>query len=1314
MRNRKRLSRTVLPGMLSLSVMFSGISVGAAAEPLDVKALESRLPSSATLLKSLQSPNLQQNSKPAASAKKSAAGSASPFKVRSVGGEAVEASPALTGVQNYVPKSGSASTITVIVELQARPLAVQDALVKQGRALQKSNHKAVIDKEQALFKASAAKTLGIKTRHTYSRVFNGFSVTLPANQVEQLTTLPGVKAVYPSRTMKVDPIDTVDPLMNDSAPHIGVGSYYNTGFDGSGVKVGVIDTGIDYRHPSLKDAYRGGFDFVDEDSDPMETPPDPNDPEAATSHGTHVSGTVLGRGNPENPNGATGWVRGVAPGADLYAYRVLGPGGSGSEEDVIAAVEQSVADGLDVINLSLGSDANDQNAADSIALNNAVLAGLVVVTSNGNNGPGDFTTGSPAASELAISVGASTPPGNVGLATGASTVTSNTYYDLRVMAYNSAGDYKELEGTPLELVYAGLGTTAEFQGKDVTGKIAFIKRGDIAFVDKIANAKAAGAAAAIIFNRDDLNGHAGVLLEDSLNFIPTFDMKGTDGRALLAALEASGSGTFSLTGFSSYADPGDLMADFSSRGPSLPGLEIKPDISAPGVSIRSSIPSYDGNYTYAYEYLQGTSMAAPHIAGAAALALDKQPELLPDEIKSLLMNTANKLVDGSGTRYSHMVQGAGRVNLNTAIEASAIAMVREANNAVRGGELTPYHTGSISFGKVGVGDSVYRTIDVKNISGTPASYNVTTKWYDKEAGVLSSSKSTVAVAAGETASFDVALAVDAATATGRYEGEVTLTGANGTLNVPVAVYVGEVDLPDTVSDLSLTPDVFSPNKDGAIDTSDVAFKVNLRNTYVSLDVFDYVSGQWQGYITEEAGGIPPGSYIVPDWDGTISDYTDVFTVNDGLYALAPFYSDEGGDYLLEDQAVPFVTDTHVPKSTLEEGLEVEDGIGTIKGAVQEDLLVDVFGDYSGIGVAALYEKDGDWVQADGTIAANGAFTIKVPVGLNSTPIEVYVYDSAGNGTISPAYVVDNVSTQKTSLTVAPSKPEVAVKEGFDVSVDFAQVKDLYSAQFSLTYSSALTKGAVANSVTLSTYQQANHPASGLIVREKVVKLAGGLVRSDYIVSLSGDIGGFSGSGSLASYPFSATKTGKYDLALSNVRLLNSNGQEIEAGTLTGGTVNVVTKKYVVSGKLTAEAFGFGVAYDKVWYQGADGVVASKVEAWDAQGKLAGTGIVNADGTYSISLAAGTYTIKASVPGHIAKSMKVGVSAAKTLHFGVLTAGDVNGDSIVDLKDLNQANKAMGKIAPWTTYQAASADINRDNKVDAVDTNYILDNYGSVK
>lgn len=926
--------------------------------------------------------------------------------------------------QNYVPESDSSKTISVIVELQAEPIAVHDAKVAKGKKSSNIDQRSLVAQEQMKFKEAKGKKVNAKINREFSHVFNGFSMEIAANQVEQLLDLPGVKAIYPNNMVQATPIDdlsdTVVTEMDKSAPHIGAGILWDQHVTGKGIKVGVLDTGIDYTHPDLAKAFKGGYDFVDNDKDPYETTPgdhakDPSNPPAVndrgntywTEHGTHVAGIIAGRG------ATSGGVKGVAPDAWIYAYRVLGPYGSGSNAGVIAGIEQAVKDGMDVINLSLGSSNNNQYSADSIALNNAMLAGVVVAVSAGNSGPNIGTLTDPATSEMAITVGNSTPPTKVPaiMADGLPTITGS------MMTFSP--ELGNLEGQKLEVVYVGLGEPADFAGKDVKGKIALMQRGNISFHDKSVNAQNAGAAVAVIFNNaaGNFNGTMG----EPGKYIPTFSLTQADGLLLKGKIEAQGT----LQATLGYKLEQDYMNDSSSRGPALPGYALKPDIAAPGTGIRSTVPAYgkedrNADYRNAYEAFTGTSMAAPHIAGAAALMLEKYrgSSIDPFEVKALLMNTAYKMTDPSGNRYRHMDQGAGRVDLGNAIHASAIALVQESTDAVRDGNSTSYGTGSLSFGYVKNGESATRTIKVKDIAKKDSNFSISAKWYGDEGGVIHTSKNTVSVGKNSSSEFTLTIDVPTHVVQKYYEGELILTEKTmgHVLQVPISLYVGEPNVVSPVSNLTLTPDLFSPNGDNILDTSNVSFMLNETAGYVSFEVHQW-TGAWRGTVVE-APNLAPGSYILRNWNGTVN-YTNPPNLEDNIFLMVPWFGNNADNATpVVDSITPFIVDTQAPVSSIEHELTIEKEndktIGVVYGKVEYDLLLNLIN--SGvlnssisdlIGVAVMYQdENGKWIQVDGDITKEGFFKIAVPIKEGKNSFEVYVYDAAGNGLMMPAHIVD--------------------------------------------------------------------------------------------------------------------------------------------------------------------------------------------------------------------------------------------------------------------------------------------------------------------
>ncbi|WKL03547.1 S8 family serine peptidase [Paenibacillus amylolyticus] len=704
----------------------------------------------------------------------------------------------------------------VIVELSNKPVAVaQGESTLSGKSFTSSMEtKAVtqVEQQQQSFVHSLTqKKIKHEVLEEYAYALNGVAIELKGNQVGQLLQIPGVVSVYPDLEVTIAPeTDEVNPYMKDTAPFIGAPEVWDLGYKGNGIKVGVIDTGIDYEHPNLQEAYKGGWDFVGNDNDPYEATyqewkasgePEFNATGSAyyTSHGTHVAGTIAAR-----EAGDYGIV-GVAPEADIYAYRVLGPYGSGQTSWVLGGIDRSVEDGMDVINLSLGNAANDPSYITSVALNNAMLSGVTAVVASGNSGPNRYTLGSPGASAMAITVGNSTGPSQLitadthfwigeegeetqpeqqpvpeveqspelGTAPGTeepegseqgvpatadeesaaavedavsneaevpnveeATTEENTpsaspsapveaspeaapveeeyviapteaplaitesVYRLDLMGWSLSADPETVLTGKYELEFAALGKPTDFEGKDFTGKVALIQRGEIAFVEKIANAKAAGAVAVIVYN--NIPGPIGVSLGDNFELIPTLSMSKEDGDVIKAELDAGQAVEVSFSDFERSQTPGDEMNSSSSRGPAKVTLDIKPDIVAPGTSILSTIPAYgkdepDADYAQAYDRKSGTSMATPHVAGLIALLIEKHPDWTPFDIKVALMNNS-KVLDT--TKFDVFDQGAGRIQAVNTIDPAAFVKVLDVTQYTESGSVVEKEniTGSINYG----------------------------------------------------------------------------------------------------------------------------------------------------------------------------------------------------------------------------------------------------------------------------------------------------------------------------------------------------------------------------------------------------------------------------------------------------------------------------------------------------------------------------------------------------------------------------------------------------------------------------------------
>lgn len=1060
--------------------------------------------------------------------------------------------------QSYVPLSDSTERISVIVELQSEPVKVHEAnRSPMSFGIAPSSHLLKVKTEHLNFKKAAVNKLDADINHEYSNIFNGFSLEIAADRVNDLLNIPSVKAIYPNNTVYA----TEETELGDTAgvpvgsvPFIGSEAFWQDGFKGKGLKVGVIDTGIAHDHPDLEgavDRNNIGYDFVNNDGNPYETTKedyekahaqDPSipefDPETGkpywTSHGSHVSGVIAGRG--VGADGQPG-ITGVAPEAEIHAYKVLGPYGKGSTANVIAGIERAVADKMDVINLSLGSETNNEKSADSVAVNNAMVAGTITVISNGNSGPAEATVTDPGTAELVISVGASKPP----LVTPILKI-EGTNEEFEVDTFDKSAGIENLTES-YQLVDVGVGKVEDYAGKELSGRIAYIQRGEISFSDKALNAINSGAIAALVYNNAPEALESGTLGDVDVT-IPIYTLSGTYGNQIKGLL---GTNPNLEVNFDTKIEK-DIIAGFSSRGPSKPSFAIKPDISAPGLGVRSSVPDYEGWYAAQ----NGTSMAAPHIAGAAALLRDKYSGLSPFDIKSLLMNNAVKMTDRDGNPYTHMDQGAGRVDLNRVLEAKAVAEVEAKTNAVKDGVDFTHFTGSLSYGYVNHGESAQRKVIVKDIANTNSSYTISTEWRDPSTPIeIALSEEEVEVSAGGTATFTVTAKVATEAVDQYYEGELILTEAGGhVIQLPIAIYVGEAPQPiDVVTNLQLVPNVFSPNNDGSVDTAKISFRINEYTEYFSLDVFS-LDNVWLGTIIETDEGIKPGSYnLTEGWNGTVYYGTKERKLADDVYVLVPFVGNLYDDPVpVESQVSPFIIDTAAPVSELASPeIAVNRGIGTISGKVTQDLMINLIDLFNLplrelIGVAALYEDgNGELQQVNGQIDDDGNFSIQVPVIPGENSFEVYVYDIAGNGMIEPAHIVNYNLTDNVTPVLTPA--EVQENGDATLSVNFSVTTAVYSAKFDLLYSKELTDISVAESEELKEYQAQYNPNQELTVTSAVYDYSEELNRYEFYTSLN-DVEGYVGQGSLANFQIHAIPAGQYAFKIANLVLLDRNGNEV--------------------------------------------------------------------------------------------------------------------------------------------------------------------------
>jgi len=435
-------------------------------------------------------------------------------------------------------------------------------------------------------------------------------------------------------------------LLDNSGPYIGAEFPKELGFTGKGIKIGVIDTGINLSHPDFfnqdeTSRFLKGYDFVDNDTVPQDT----------NGHGTQVTGIIA----------ADGQLKGIAPMAEIFSYRVSSDGESVPSNLIIKAINQAVEDRVDIINISLGVNMT-HNKIDN-AVNYAINQGIVVVTAAGNSGPDKSTIGSPARNPNAITVGATYNNRD------SSMVSTLEVGKTQFQVLPMLGTDIILEPISTEIVFGKYSRENDFDNIDVKGKIVLAERGGesldeiVFFSDKEIFASKNGAKGLIVYNNQP-GIFFGELIheyvsEDYYPSIPTVSMTREEGLELKKILESETVGILNV-----FNHP-DFIATFSSRGPVSPFYQ-KPDLVAPGVFVNTtSLKNF-------YNITSGTSYAAPHVSGAIALLLEKNPDLTPHEVKSILITTSNVITDQYGKEFEFDAGGAGRIDLKKAFNSKLV------------------------------------------------------------------------------------------------------------------------------------------------------------------------------------------------------------------------------------------------------------------------------------------------------------------------------------------------------------------------------------------------------------------------------------------------------------------------------------------------------------------------------------------------------------------------------------------------------------------------------------------------------------------
>jgi subtilisin family serine protease len=816
-----------------------------------------------------------------------------------------------------LPPGLDASTVTVVVVLAGEPVAtVQEAAGRRLTRSEKNNVKQQRRNEQNAVSAQIS-AAGGKIVGTFQSAVNGIKVQIAANKLGALRQIPGVTDVKSVTTFTRQNTISVPRVQ---APAVWAGIPH---FRGEGMKIAIIDTGIDYTHadfggPGTVDAFyaafatstapadpslfgpaapkvKGGIDLVGDDydaNDPNSVPkPDPN-PLDCAGHGSHVAGTAAGFGVTSDgatytgPYDATTYANsfrigpGVAPKADIYAVRVFGCAASGASNIVVDAIDWAVDNDMDVINMSLGADFGKSDTIEALASDNAARAGFVVVAAAGNAGVDNYyAAATPASSSRTISVAASKtqasyPSASIALpAAGGDPARSIVAINANGATYTSPfnGTVKVLHDGPSSSDPIGFGCSVEeFQPNGgVVGKIAVVNRGECGRIVKAIYGQKAGAVTVVMIDDvpNDLPPFEGPITfnPDTGEYytvtIPFLGVRGTTDDPA-----SDGSLLVLRDGMAISFTPGPNLPTglvfFSSSGPRNGDSALKPEIAAPGDLIFSTLIA-SGNDGF---YDSGTSQAAPHVAGGAALVRQAHPNWKPRDVKAAIMNTGDTAAIGG---YAVRNAGSGFLNVASAAHTQVTAFADE--------KLTSMSFGLAEFTSRFTKD---QTITLHNDGATGATFNVAAIMQGSP-HTVSLDKTHVSVAAHTDASVRVTLdvaAVDAGNSDAFRDvaGLIVFTPASASDNGGIPLQVPYYLVPRVSSNVEAKLDkpVKASSPNGVIDLTNKASAIAANADFYSwgLDATGKGSDKKNPLINLASAGAQ--SIFVSDTDRII-----VFAVN---------------------------------------------------------------------------------------------------------------------------------------------------------------------------------------------------------------------------------------------------------------------------------------------------------------------------------------------------------------------------------------------------------------------------------------------------
>lgn len=593
-----------------------------------------------------------------------------------------------------------------IVQLATEPVATHVRGQGRGAILSPAaqRHRARLRSEQAAARARVQQAEG-SVSGAVENVQNALVVEIDDAKAARLAALPGVRKVYPVRTFRM-------MLDHATALHkVPVAWSQTGGGAGAGIKIAIIDSGVDFKHPGFNDGGftapegfpRGDIAYTNNKvivarsyvsllrrADADESPTD------RIGHGTATAMAAAG----VTAAGPMATITGVAPRAYIGSYKVFGSPATNpttTEDVVMRAIDDAVADGMDILNLSLGTDVayRLEDDAEMQAVENAAALGIIVVCAAGNAGPDPMTTGSPAGAPSAIAVGAT---GN------------DRVFSPRVIAGSRV--FRAEPGSASVGAAAVSGRLVDVAGIDgdglacnplpgtvLTGAIALISRGTCNFELKLNYAMAAGAVGAVVYNNVD--GTLPIMAMGTAT-IAGAAVSIEDGATLREQAAAGSDVTIEFAPGPLYRDPNRLES-FSSTGPHV-DFTIKPDMAAVGGNLYTAAQSIDSRGVVydpsGFRMIQGTSFSAPIVAGAAAVLKAARPGLTATQYRSLLVNTAAPAWSSPGTRAKIQQAGGGNLDLLAAVTSTVAAAPVSLSFSISAGtarlarELTVWNLGS--------------------------------------------------------------------------------------------------------------------------------------------------------------------------------------------------------------------------------------------------------------------------------------------------------------------------------------------------------------------------------------------------------------------------------------------------------------------------------------------------------------------------------------------------------------------------------------------------------------------------------------------